>query len=277
MSQFVRQRTNKLAAAVTILIVLAILLVARHITVLKVGVPLEDKRLARSFEHSSVECDSRRDVEGNECRLHYVRSTPGSTPHKLAFLLVHGGSVEQVASHWSDHLQFFANMGSVWAVDLLGHGRSSGVMEVPVAEQVAALKSLWRKERASGQRLIIVGRSKSVDIVLQTASETIPFLAGVVLIAPAYTEDEVQQASETHARLTTVPTLFVWAENDSIISSSRSDEWLKHFTHSASRLVMVHEGDGEKDFFSWQSHVPEKMDVDRFQAGVKLFIKRIGT
>jgi pimeloyl-ACP methyl ester carboxylesterase len=110
--------------------------------------------------------------------VHYL-DFGGSGP---PMVLVHGlgGS----ALNWMDAAPLLARFARVWAVDLLGHGRSPSTGRSSSVTDNAALLPRFVEQVARGPA-ILVGNSMGGYLAMRVAADRPDLLGGLVLVSPA--------------------------------------------------------------------------------------------
>jgi pimeloyl-ACP methyl ester carboxylesterase len=196
--------------------------------------------------------------------------TSGNVSSDYLFLLVHGASREfQNSGHWKTHMDLFAGLGRVYAVDMLGHGHStpgeSDPLQNPVAAetQVRALQQLIVEEKADNQKLVLVGRSYGGRIVVDLADKLgADEVHKIILIAPALREVQVRSLKK---EVLAVPTLVFWAGDDTTVPYGKVKDLLDYFV--AKEVVLFDQvvTEGREP---WEAHTPELIKVEEFQSKV---------
>jgi len=132
-------------------------------------------------------------LEVNGQTVHYVQ-TGGGAP---ALVLVHGAGGDHTT--WMRQLEGLADSATVVALDLPGHGASSGDGCRAVADYAAAVRGFLA---ALGRGSVVLGGHSMGGAIAQTVALTAPeLLAGLVLVG-------------TGARLRVFPKLFELMEKD---------------------------------------------------------------
>lgn len=109
--------------------------------------------------------------------IHYIRETPRTSDDKPAILLVHGFGSSSY--HWRYNILQLAEYYDVYAIDLIGFGKSSKPLE-------NYHTSLWTNqtldfiENVIGKNTIVVGNSLGGSIALQSSRHEL--VDGVILI-----------------------------------------------------------------------------------------------
>ena len=132
-------------------------------------------------------------LEVNGQTVHYVQ-TGGGAP---ALVLVHGAGGDHTT--WMRQLEGLTDSATVVALDLPGHGASSGDGCRAVADYAAAVRGFLA---ALGRGAVVLGGHSMGGAIAQTVALTAPeLLAGLVLVG-------------TGARLRVFPKLFELMEKD---------------------------------------------------------------
>lgn len=200
--------------------------------------------------------------------------TGGNDSSDYLFLLVHGASREfQNAEHWKPHMDFFARLGRVYAVDLLGHGHStpgpSDALQNPVSSE-AQVRALWKliaEKKKDQQKLVLVGRSYGGRIVMNLANTLgADQVHKIILIAPALMDDQVQGLKK---EVLALPTLVFWAGDDTAVPYHRVKDLLDYF---GDREVVLFEHVVSEGRQAWEAHTPELIKVEDFQNTVEAWL-----
>lgn len=113
--------------------------------------------------------------------IHFVQMGQGQ-PDRPALLLIHGFGAS--TDHWRKNIEFFQEEYEVWAIDLLGFGRSAK----PVRSYQA---DLWREQiiafiREKIQKpTVVAGNSLGGYVALTVAAHLPETIAGVILLNSA--------------------------------------------------------------------------------------------
>jgi len=198
---------------------------------------------------------------GNNEKLHVLKGTGKS--QETVFLLVHGASRHhQSSEHWRPHFHTFLELGSFYAIDMLGHGNSvkntSTSAPVTANRQVECIIKLLNHEKLlsssnAAKWLIPVGRSYGGAIVCQLMEheEVSNVTQKAVLIAPV-------SATCKHSE---IPVLCVWGRDDTIIK------------FNPRRVTDVFKNVTTLFFDQVQSHMPEIVKEKEFQEALVNFCK----
>eukprot|EP01118_Nematostelium_gracile_P019091 TRINITY_DN871_c0_g1_i1.p1 TRINITY_DN871_c0_g1~~TRINITY_DN871_c0_g1_i1.p1 ORF type:complete len:282 (-),score=68.83 TRINITY_DN871_c0_g1_i1:74-802(-) len=196
----------------------------------------------------------------------------------FSIVLVHGADKDlQNANYWKEHLDWMGKMGTVYAMDMLGHGKSTATGEYSKTftdeEQVSHLVHFIREKIDISSRLVLVGRSWGGSIVLQTAKKLVTEIhpsfppSDIVLIAPAVDPKELMLPQEIGK---STPVLLFWAEDDAIVSYERRMEILEHLHHT--QLISFGTILTSNDIPKWKSHCGEMVHKEVFQREFTRFI-----
>jgi pimeloyl-ACP methyl ester carboxylesterase len=193
-----------------------------------------------------------------------------------SIILIHGADRKfQNAKHWTQHYDTFVKHGSVYALDMLGHGESqpgendNSIDKVSPDEQVQAIKSLIQQEKKKNNidKFVLVGRSYGGSIVLRVAKELPDLIDRLILISPAAGKDLVHQVSQT------VPVMLVWAKDDPIVSSSNASAFTDYFKQCKPLIfeqVVTDQMREKKE--TWRAHSSENERPEEFHKAVDEFL-----
>eukprot|EP01112_Ceratiomyxa_fruticulosa_P009405 TRINITY_DN2446_c1_g1_i1.p1 TRINITY_DN2446_c1_g1~~TRINITY_DN2446_c1_g1_i1.p1 ORF type:complete len:278 (-),score=61.60 TRINITY_DN2446_c1_g1_i1:262-1095(-) len=191
----------------------------------------------------------------------------------FTFVLIHGGSQSQNASHWLPHIQFFSGKGSLFAVDLLGHGNSTHLSKHPTIDEHAThlytfIKSHILKSTDSKQ-LIIVARSFGGGVAVSLAKKLETDIKAMILVAPSVPKDLLKLSNPVKSK----PILFFWDEGDNVVSFDKYKVLEKTFKQSF--LYKCKGTYSEKEL--WKSHTPENEFVKEFHEAIDDFLNNLKT
>lgn len=200
----------------------------------------------------------------------------GNDSSDYLFLLVHGASREfQNAEHWRPHMDFFARLGRVYAVDLLGHGHStpgaSDALQNPVSSE-AQVRALWKliaEKKKDQQKLVLVGRSYGGRIVMNLANTLgAEQVHKIILIEPALKDDQVQGLKK---EVLALPTLVfcTWAGGDTTVPYHRVKGLLDYFKDKEVVLFEHVVSEGRQ---AQEGNTPELIKVEDFQNKVEAWL-----
>jgi pimeloyl-ACP methyl ester carboxylesterase len=173
-------------------------------------------------------------------------------------------------------MDFFSKHGSIYAVDMLGHGDSEpgakdDIQKVSPDEQVRALETLINEEKQknSDTKFVLVGRSYGGTVVCKLAKNLSPAqIKGLILIAPAASRDVVNELPKD-----AYPVLLVWARDDPILPFSHS-EYFNHFERLQTCFFdnIVTEEIKQKGE-QWRGHSSENERPEEFHKKVEEFLQ----
>ncbi len=151
--------------------------------------------------------------------LHFLQA---GAEHSRTVLLLHGARYSSENWRQLGTLEFLARQKyHVLALDLPGFGQSGETNTAPESFLSALLPLI------SEQPVVVVAPSMSGRYALPVVAERPSYLAGFVPIAPAGID-----AFLAKTEASSVPTLVVWGEKDSLVPLKEADRLAKAFTNA---------------------------------------------
>jgi pimeloyl-ACP methyl ester carboxylesterase len=198
-------------------------------------------------------------------KQYMMHSLMGGDKPSPTIVLVHGADRKlQNCRHWTPHFEWLRKKGTLYALDLLGHGDSTpGVRmplhtAMPMLDQVEVMANYFRAKIPSEPPFIFVGRSYGGKVLMELAKRHAALVRAMVLIAPALDMDNLKQYSST---VWSKPTLLVGAEDDPLVPYSNLVTLSKSFANG--KLVSMGKINPPAEE-KWRAHTPENEKVEEF-------------